>query len=78
MLSHMETQEADSAGEAPRIVAAQITPCPQNIPMHREPRLVALFFLVFFWGGVIFGNSVQNHYVTRHWCFGLVMLWMTS
>ena len=73
MLSHMETQEADSAGEAPRIVAAQITPCPRNIHMHREPQLVALF--LFFW---ISGNSVQSHSVTRIWCFGLVMLWMTK
>lgn len=68
MLSHMETQEADSAGEAPRIVAAQITPCPQNIHMHREPRFV--FFLFVFFGGGDFWK-----FCTKSLCNKALVLW---
>lgn len=47
MLSHMETQEANSAGEAPGIVAAQITPCPQE-HTHAQRATIGCFFFFFF------------------------------
>ena len=69
MISHTETQKADSTSKMPMIVAYQtLTPIHKHILQCSGGRDLRKFYT----------ESLWYHYGIRVWCFSLVVPWITS